>query len=207
MRVENHILSVILQFIYPMRVHLFLKRIKNSIYSIWLQGMFKEAKNVHFSSPTYIIGAKYISVGSKTVFHPYLDLFAWDKFQKETFKPSIVIGEKCSFGRYNHITSINSIVIGDNFLSGRNVTISDNNHGDTDFNTLEIPPYERKLVTKGPVIIGNNVWVGDKATILGGVSIGNGAVIAANSVVTKDVPPYTIVGGNPARIIKTVSKK
>lgn len=52
------------------------------------------------------------------------------------------------------------------------------------------------------MIIGNNVWIGDKATILPNVSIGNGAIIAANSVVTKDVPEYCIVAGNPAKIIK-----
>ena len=82
------------------------------------------------------------------------------------------------------------------------MTISDNNHGSTDFDTLHELPANRKLYTKGPVIIGNNVWIGDKATILGGVTIGDGAVIAANSVVTKDVPAYSVVGGNPAKIIK-----
>ena len=82
------------------------------------------------------------------------------------------------------------------------MTICDNNHGTTDFDTLHEAPIKRKLYTKGPVIIGNNVWIGDKATILGGVTIGDGAVIAANSVVTKDVPAYSVVGGNPARVIK-----
>ena len=87
-------------------------------------------------------------------------------------------------------------------MTGKWVTISDNNHGTTDFDTLHEAPAIRKLYTKGPVIIGNNVWIGDKATILGGVTIGDGAVIAANSVVTKDVPAYSVVGGNPARVIK-----
>jgi acetyltransferase-like isoleucine patch superfamily enzyme len=63
-------------------------------------------------------------------------------------------------------------------------------------------PIKRSLFSKGPVIIGDNVWIGDKATILPGVSIGNGAVIAANAVVTKDVPAYSVAAGNPARIIK-----
>ena len=63
-------------------------------------------------------------------------------------------------------------------------------------------PLERPITSKGPVVIGNNVWIGDKATILPGVTIGDGAVIAANAVVTKDVPAYSVVGGNPARVIK-----
>lgn len=62
------------------------------------------------------------------------------------------------------------------------------------------------MVSKGPVIIGKNVWIGDKATILPGVTIGEGAVIAANSVVSKNVPPFSVVGGIPARIIKQNQK-
>lgn len=56
--------------------------------------------------------------------------------------------------------------------------------------------------TKGEVVIGNDVWIGSSSTIMSGVTIGDGAVIAANSTVIKDVPPYTIVGGNPAKILK-----
>lgn len=58
------------------------------------------------------------------------------------------------------------------------------------------------LRTKGPIVLGNDVWIGARATIMSGVTIGDGAVVAACSVVTKDVPPYAIVAGNPARIIK-----
>lgn len=60
----------------------------------------------------------------------------------------------------------------------------------------------RRIIRKGQVLIGNDVWIGDNVTILGGVRIGDGAVIAAGAVVVKDVPPYAIVGGNPAKIIK-----
>ncbi|RVD40992.1 CatB-related O-acetyltransferase [Mesorhizobium sp. M4A.F.Ca.ET.020.02.1.1] len=58
------------------------------------------------------------------------------------------------------------------------------------------------LTSKGPITVRNDVWIGARAVILSGVTIGDGAVIAAGSVVTKDVPPYTLVGGNPAKIIK-----
>ena len=60
----------------------------------------------------------------------------------------------------------------------------------------------RRIIRKGQVLIGNDVWIGDDVTILGGVRIGDGAVIAAGAVVVKDVPPYAIVGGNPTKIIK-----
>lgn len=62
-----------------------------------------------------------------------------------------------------------------------------------------IPEHPKR---KGQIIIGNDVWIGRGSTIMGGITIGNGAVISANSHVTKDVPPYAIVGGNPAKIIK-----
>lgn len=58
------------------------------------------------------------------------------------------------------------------------------------------------LTSKGPIHIGNDVWIGANSIVLGGVTIGNGAVIAAGSIVNKDVPPYAIVVGNPAKIIK-----
>ena len=116
--------------------------------------------------------------------------------------PNLSIGNNCSFGAYNHITCANRVTIGDSLLTGKWVTITDNSHGETDKVTLGMRPQKRPITSKGPVIIGKNVWIGDKATILGGVTIGDGAVIAANSVVTKAVPAYSVVGGNPAKVIK-----
>lgn len=63
------------------------------------------------------------------------------------------------------------------------------------------PPISRPLTSKGEVRIGNNVWIGDKATVLPGVTIGDGAIVGTNAVVTSDVPAYSIAVGNPARII------
>src|SRR5690606_21951477 len=59
-----------------------------------------------------------------------------------------------------------------------------------------------KITSKGDTLIGNDVWIGNSATIMPGVKIGDGAIIGANSLVTKDVASYTIVGGNPARLIR-----
>ena len=58
------------------------------------------------------------------------------------------------------------------------------------------------LSQKGPVVIGNNVWLADKVSVMPGVTIGDGAIVAANAVVTKDVPPYALVAGIPAKVIK-----
>ena len=80
--------------------------------------------------------------------------------------------------------------------------ISDNAHGKNIIEQLKLPPRQRPLYTKGPVVIGNNVWIGNNACILSGVTIGDGAVIGANSVVTHDVPAYSVAAGIPAKIIK-----
>jgi acetyltransferase-like isoleucine patch superfamily enzyme len=62
-------------------------------------------------------------------------------------------------------------------------------------------PIERPIVSNGPVIIENNVWIGEMACIMPNVRIGEGAIVAANSVVTKNVPPFSIVAGIPAKIV------
>lgn len=152
----------------------------------------------------------YISIGDNTRFGDWIFLTAWNNYHsiidgKETIQklnPVLSIGELCNFGAFNHITCTNKVTIGDGVLTGKWVTITDNSHGDTNIETLKIRPEKRRIVSKGPVVIGNNVWIGDKATILPGVTIGDGAVVAANAVVTKDVPAYSVVAGNPARIIK-----
>ena len=179
-----------------------LKVYLNSIYSYWIQHEFKEAKHVYFNYPLLLKGGNYITVGNGTFFGKNNILTAWNYYKNIHYNPIIEIGNNCCFGEYNHITSINGIYIGDNVLTGRWVTITDNSHGKTDIESLILSPINRKLYSEGKVIIGNNVWIGDKVTILPNVRIGESAIIAANSVVTKDVPPFTVVAGNPANVIK-----
>lgn len=118
--------------------------------------------------------------------------------------PEMVLGNNISIGEYSHITCARRIVIGDGLLTGRFVLITDNGHGQNSAEELDTNPLLRKISSSGSVIIGRNVWIGDKATVLPNVTIGDGAVIAANAVVTKNVPPYTVVAGCPARIVKTI---
>lgn len=182
------------------------------------QKLIKEIKlgdNVSFGIVNEIRGAHFIKIGDNTAFSDYLYLTVWGEkdcleltgYKSSYPSPQLCIGNNCRFGAYNHITCINNITIGNNLLTGKWVTITDNSHGYTDYESLSTPPIIRKLSSKGSVIIGNNVWIGDKATILPGVSIGDGAVIGANAVVTKDVPAHCVVGGNPARIIKDSYEK
>lgn len=174
--------------------------------TIDIVSLFQSCDNtVRFESIGLIEGFKYISIGSNTSFQRDLYLTAWDRYREQQFIPEIKIGSDCAIGAWNHITCINRIEIGDGLLTGKWVTITDNSHGTTEYKDLRIPPAKRKIHSKGPVIIGDNVWIGDKATILSGVKIGDGAIIAANSVVTKDVPSFSVVAGVPAKIIKRIS--
>lgn len=165
--------------------------------------MFANAKSVFFPTDLSSRGEDCITIGEGTHIAEHCVLTAWKKTcAGGDFHPEIVIGKNCDFGMWNHISATNSIRIGDNLLTGKWVTIIDNSHGETDFATLQQPPLMRLVTSKGPIIIGNNVWIGDKATILPNVTIGDGAVIAANAVVTKDVPAYSVVAGIPAKVIK-----
>lgn len=133
----------------------------------------------------------------------------------------IVDGEgRISIGEYSTIRfqtivgSTNSIKIGDHVIISNNVIIRDNNSHPTDpqsrFDMCEAGFYgdmwEWKYSEHAPIVIGSNVWIGERAMILKGVTIGKGAIVAANSVVTKNVPEYAIVAGNPARIVKYLKK-
>lgn len=181
-------------------------RWRESLYTfraLWLRTRFKQCPmSVHFKSIGMLNGMECIAIGENTVFGKDVFLTAWPKYRNQILSPQLTIGCGRNFGAYNHITCANVVIIGDNCLTGKWVTITDNSHGDTDDNSLLIPPSDRPVVSKGAVVIDDDVWLGDKVTILPNVTIGKGAVVAANSVVTKDVPPLTVVAGIPARIIK-----
>lgn len=188
--------------LFSYRLFMYFRNKKNSLYSIWIgQQINNCGSKVRFTSVASLRGYKFIEIGNNTSFGKDLYLTAW-KFDYSPSDPIIRIGNHCPFGAYNHITSFNKIIIGDGCLTGKWVTITDNSHGETDNQSLHIIPAKRFVISKGPVIIGKNVWIGDKATILPGVIIGDGAVIGANSIVTKDVPSYCVAAGNPAKIIK-----
>lgn len=91
------------------------------------------------------------------------------------------------------------IVVGDGALIGHNVVLATLNHDED--------PAKRHILHPAPIVLGKNVWLGANATVVPGVTIGDGAVVAAGAVVTKDVPAGAVVGGVPARVIKTVKKE
>lgn len=112
---------------------------------------------------------------------------------------NIHVGARTFFNSGCKFQDQGGIYIGSDVLIGHNVVIATLNH--------LTAPSKRNGMIPAPVRIGDRVWIGSNATILPGVKIGDGAIVGAGSVVTKDVPPYGVAVGNPARVIKYVEKE
>ena len=149
-----------------------------------------------------LVGLRYISIGCRSSISSGVQLTAWDCHNGNKYSPSITIGNHCAIRENSHITAINSITIGNNLLTGTNVLITDNSHGQSTREHMSLPFNERPVVSKGPVVIGNNVWLGNNVCVMPGVTIGDGAIIGANSVVTHDIPAYAVAAGIPAKVVK-----
>ena len=123
-------------------------------------------------------------------------------------KLMIVFGEFCQINDNVHIASGQSIIFGDNVLIASRVFITDINHGEYIGSNPSNPDslVAGRVLSTNPVVIGNNVWLGEGVAVLAGVTLGNNVIIGANSVVTKSIESNSIAVGNPANIIKVFDK-
>lgn len=191
--------------IYTHKISERIRLIKILLFSAWISKEFKSfGKGSRIYSFSCLLGGKYISIGEKCTFGKNTVLTAWDSYGFDIYTPQIKIGNNVSIGDDSHITAINRIEIGNNVLTGRKITITDNAHGESNLELLSLPPILRPLYSEGPVIIGNNVWIGDKVTILPNVHIGENSIIGANAVVTRNIPANSVAGGIPAKVIKII---
>lgn len=198
----------IVSFLYPYKLHEKLAGYKNTFYTLWISnfiGHLGKYSRICYSCDLQGGGQKNISIGDYTTINRNTVLGCWTKYGNQEFSnASITIGNNCHIGEYNQITACNKITIGDGLLTGRYVLISDNSHGRLSDEDSIIIPHHRELKSKGEVVIGNNVWIGDKVSVLAGVHIGNNVIVAANAVVTKDVPNNCVVAGVPAKVVKSL---
>lgn len=118
-------------------------------------------------------------------------------------KENIIIGNNVYIGPGAYIWAIGGLEIGDNTILGPRVTIHTANHR---YENAEYLPYDNYTYLE-KVKIGRNVWIGDSAMLCPGVEIGDGAVVAMGAVVSKNVPPLSIVAGNPAKVVKVRDKE
>lgn len=125
---------------------------------------------------------------------------------QSTTSALIHVGSDVAMNEYVHIGAVESVFIGNRVLIGSKVFVTDHDHGSYGREGIHtdprVAPGVREL-SASPVIIEDDVWLGEFVSVLPGVRIGKGAIIGAMSVVTRDVPPYCIAVGNPARTIKT----
>lgn len=203
--------------VYAYRMSVWLKNLRDKVYTAWIRNFIGElGEGSAIGYPCSLQGGGHLRVriGSHTTVQSHGILGCWERYCamesdgseiKQRFEPEILIGNNCTIGEYTQITAINKISIGDGMLTGRYVYIGDNAHGGLSWDESKIRPLRRQLTSKGEVKIGRNVWIGDKATILAGVTIGDNVIVGANSVVTNDIPSNTMVAGAPARIIKSLN--
>lgn len=178
---------------------------KNKLYSHWVKHEFSRCgKNCHFGGFSLLLGAKNIKLGSGLYIGKQVVWELYNEYNGQHFTPQLELGDNSSFGDGGHITCINHVKIGNGVRIGRKVLITDNSHGASEKDLLDTPPNLRPLISKGEIIIEDNVWIGEMVCIMPGVTIGKGSIIGANAVVTKSIPPYCVAGGNPAQIIKNL---
>lgn len=159
--------------------------------------IFKLLSNVKCSSFFGLIGSRNVlifkrgdSIGDKFITAASVEVIS---------RGSLQVGNNVNINSYSRVVALNRITIGNNVIIAKFVSILDHDHA-YELNAekkLHFDGYEVKSIT-----IGNNVWIGDKVTILKGVKIGDNVIVAANSVVSRSVPPNSIVAGIPAKVIK-----
>ena len=153
--------------------------------------------NVKLGSEVYIesgaelvaLGSEEITVGANSfilrgsILHPY--------------DGKIIVGKNVGINHYCVIYGMGGVTIGDDVMMATSCILVSGNHN---YERLDIPMHSQG-VTRKAIYINNNVWLGARVTILAGVEIGEGAIIAAGAVVTTDIPAYSIAAGVPARVI------
>ncbi len=180
--------------------------VSNIISLIYTKLFFPGARLIR--RPVYIRGKKFLQYGKglTTGYNCRLEMFD----NGNGIKKKLIIGLNCKMGDNVHIAASERVVIGDNCLMASKIYISDTSHGDYSDMSVDsspdIAPDDRPLYSK-PVCIGNNVWIGENVCILLGVTIGDGCIIGANSVVNKDIPKDCIAVGSPAKVIKRFNRE
>lgn len=198
----------------------FLPRLFNKVESVAFEKYVKRyckytGNDIHVGFNWAITHPECISIGNNFSAKDNLRLECWCDYRGEPtdycrinkLEPELTIGDNVSMVSNCQISCVNKVFIGEGCLFGDNVFITDNFHGVcSSIGELNVSPIERKLSSKGPVVIGKNCWLGRNVCIMSGVTIGDGCVIGANAVVTHDIPAYTIAGGIPAKVIREVAK-
>lgn len=145
----------------------------------------------------YILGKGRLEIGERCRINGKINMYFSNRYFES---PMVTVGDNCSLGHMLSLNVAERIRIGNYVRIGGLVAISDSDGHPIDKIDRRTKPFPRESIK--PVTIDDDVWIGRNVIILKGVHIGEGAIVGAGSVVTKDVPPRSIVGGNPARVIR-----
>lgn len=149
--------------------------------------------------PRRVEGAKYISIGSRCHILNRSWILCIERWHDQRFEPRLILEDDIYIGHHAFITCINLIHIGSGVTISEHCYIADGSHGiDPSGGLLMRQP----LTTKGPVSIGAHTFIGNRVSILPGVTLGKHCVVGAHSVVTHSFPDFSMVSGVPARLIK-----
>lgn len=175
--------------------------IRNFQSLIYTKLFFSRARLIRL--PFYLRGKHFLRYGAGLTVG-YGCRFEMYRISPDDTEDKLVIGEKCFFGDYVHISACQHVKVGNNCLFASHILVTDNSHGNyvgENSDSPDIPPNERSIVINS-VKIGNNVWVGDQVCILPGSEIGDGCIVGAGSVVKNSFPSNCMIAGVPAKIIK-----
>lgn len=156
-------------------------------------------ENSKIITPLSILHPEKITIGTNSLIRAHARLDCWTSYEHVALTPRLIIGNNANIGFYFSAHCTDEIYIGNNVLIASYVLLTTQNHGmDPECERS----YERQPLISKPIRISDGVWIGEKVTVLPGITIGEKSIIGANSVVTKDIPPFCIAAGNPASIIK-----
>lgn len=181
-----------------------LQRLRNRLRGP-LRGMHAGV-GVIIQRPHRISHPESIRIGDRTLIHSNALITPIQAYEGIHYNPEIIIGSDVYIGPNLFLACTSRVIIGDGSVLSEGVYINDSNHGLDPTGGLIM---KQPLVQGGDVIIGGNCFIGLRAAIMPGVTLGDHCVVGINSVVTKSIPSYSMVGGSPARLLRrydTVTK-
>jgi acetyltransferase-like isoleucine patch superfamily enzyme len=152
--------------------------------------------------PRTLWGRSHIKIGARCLVMPNSLMQAVTDYAGEFYSPSICIGDDVYIGRNVYLVSAQGITISSGCVLSEHVYITDLNHG---YNPHAGLIMKQAIESKGPVRIGPNCFLGYRSVVTPGVTLGAWCIVGANSVVTRSFPPYSMIAGAPARLIKVYS--
>ena len=174
-----------------------LKRIFNLFLAMYYRSRFGSfGSSTRVSLPNWIKGKRSIHIGDNVHIWRFARITA---INPERGRRVVSIGDGSVIHPSVHISGVSSIRIGKRVLIAANCYITDHDHKWQDVETTAI---DNKFLIARETTVGDDVWLGEKVIVLKGVSVGSNSIIGSGSVVTKDVPPFSVAVGNPARVIK-----